>query len=350
MATKKPATPATWLELKCTKYTPEETLDWVLNAWSKTVKPEFAKFRKAIADQTADIPPAFFETKGAAHGNRNPLFLFLRPKKLLYIALASAQGKASQKKQNSLEKILTDYRIEWDSSLTELQTRLNHISAVSQSRHLIQQLCEQIYCLGDIGGINSDWHDRYKDHYLQTCEAFSDIPWQVANSNSNSTRGHSLEATDEDSDKLISAETWTTKAEIKLELKAKHFGWSKQQKAAFKASTLCKPIVLSDYAKKLGVVCDQKNGIFSMKGLKHPLSVRKGSTIAWMILRLLATSDDPYGWTQLYVGWNGAFSGYDESKNFIRDNLIEAETSDKFNNHCVYHLTHPRFRSKNAMP
>ena len=152
-------------------------MDWVLNAWFKIVKPEFAKFRKAIADQTADIPPTFFETKGAAHGNRNPLFLFLRPKKLLYIALASAQGKASQKKQNSLEKILTDYRIEWDSSLTELQTRLNHISAVSQSRHLIQQLCEEIYCLGDKGGINSDWHGRYKDHYLQACESFSDIPW-----------------------------------------------------------------------------------------------------------------------------------------------------------------------------
>lgn len=343
MATDNTTEPATWLELKCSKYTPDETLDWVLSAWSKTVKPEFAKFRKAIADQTADIPPAFFETKGAAHGNRNPLFLFLRPKKLLYIALASAQGKASQKKQNSLEKILTDYRIEWDSSLTELQTRLNHISAVSQSRHLIQQLCEQIYCLGDIGGINSDWHDRYKNHYLQACEAFGDIPWQAEKEKHDAKNlreqikialGRAPEEKPKPRKRASSEEKAIVRFKNRPDL-LEHF----------KASVAMSPIALSFYAIGLGVDCNQKKSYFNMAGLPKSLTISKNATLVWTVIRALVSrsNTDKQGFVELFKGWYGPFASKDPNsgKAILRRFIcpLNATKSNYYTNYCRYHLS-----------
>ena len=176
MAAKKSKSTSGWLETMCSKYTLEETLNWALGAWSKSIKPEFARFRKAIADQTNDIPPSFFETKSADHGNRNPLFLFLRPKKLLYIALALDKGKKSL----PLDEALSDYRSEWCQTLRELQSRLPSNEAATNCKHNIEHLCEQLYCLGNSDYLREDWYDAYRECYFRACESFGDIPWQIA--------------------------------------------------------------------------------------------------------------------------------------------------------------------------
>lgn len=171
---------SSWLESMCSKHTPNDTSNWVAESWSKIIQAEFLKFKKAIADQTSDIPDSFFVTKEVSHGNSNPLFAFLRPQKLLYIALAINSNRTKVKQRNSLKQILTEYRAEWGTTLHELQARLISNTAVSKCRHLIERLAEQTYCLEGAEHINPNWYEKYRDLYFQACEAFSDIPCQLA--------------------------------------------------------------------------------------------------------------------------------------------------------------------------
>lgn len=168
-----------WIDGKCTKHSPAETRNWIKDSWLKTVQPEFKKFKAAIANDSEAIPNSFFLTKGMGHGNKNPLFLFLRPKKLLYIAVALEAPR-----QDSLVKIFKSYIQEWDECMTALQNRIPENTAVSRCRNSLQWLAEISHFIYGIDArqISKDWYENYKTSYFQACEAFADIPTHVAGS------------------------------------------------------------------------------------------------------------------------------------------------------------------------
>lgn len=183
MATDNTTEPATWLELKCTKFTPKETLDWVLSAWSKTVKPEFAKFRKAIADQSTPIPNTFFEVASLSHGNRNSLFTFVRPKKILYISRALPIIR-TEKQRTQVQKVLTSYLEEWMKCLNAIEQRYPDNLSANECRHLLERIAETT-CLSpwsNSGPSEEDQYKSYKELYGRFCNAFNAIPCQMASS------------------------------------------------------------------------------------------------------------------------------------------------------------------------
>jgi len=175
----KPTAPKRWIDQKCSEHAPAETRKWLKDSWEKSVLPEFKKFNAAIADASTDVPQEFFTTTGIGHGNKNPLFLFLRPTKFLYITAALAGSR-----QDSLAKILRAYIQEWDGCMTALRNRFPDSQAVSTCFHALQRLSERTSSVCDIDAerLNQDWYDEYKDLYLRACDAFGDIQVHAAGS------------------------------------------------------------------------------------------------------------------------------------------------------------------------
>ena len=172
-----------WLANKCKKYTQKETLNWVVQAWTQLVKPEFAKFASAIADQSKPIPHGFFEVAGISHGNENPLFRFLRPRKQLYISQALSCGSKS-KQIASVRKALSDYLDEWGKCLKALEDRYPDNLSANECRHCIERIAEttntfRTFCSEPL---TEERFAHYKTLYSQTCDAFNAIPCRIASS------------------------------------------------------------------------------------------------------------------------------------------------------------------------
>lgn len=183
MATEKLTTDSGWLASKCRKHTTKETIDWVTETWSKTVRPEFVKFFNSIQDSTAPVPMSFFEVAGITHGNSNPLFTFFRPKKQLYISYALTSSRSAKVVAN-VRGVLMEYLGEWEKCLMALQNRYPENSSINKCRHLIERATEftNTFREGCSEPIDEDRYSKYKDFYGQACAAFNAIPCKIANS------------------------------------------------------------------------------------------------------------------------------------------------------------------------
>lgn len=170
-----------WIHTLCHKHTPQETAIWIEDSWMTTVQSAFAAFRSAIANRSSDIPNEMFSVNNIRHGNRNPLFSFLRPKKILYIALALKS--IPQTEAVKVQQIFSDYIKEWESALTELRERFPNNQAAANSDHLLCRLLEQVHFFSGLNAdnITPDRHDYYKQIYHEFCDSFNSIPCGIAN-------------------------------------------------------------------------------------------------------------------------------------------------------------------------
>lgn len=113
---------------------------------------------------------------------------------------------------------------------------------------------------------------------------------------------------------------------------------------AYRATLECKPFAYSTYAKSLNIKCDQKRGLFYIKGREKPFRIPAASIKAWLVIRLLVETTDVAGAVKLYPGWKGTFSqSNDESKNDkceFNDALIFPLNSD--NHDMRYRLKAPQ--------
>lgn len=173
-------TPKRWIDGKCGKHTPEETREWIKDSWTNSVHPEFVRFRNHIADKGTDIPTSFFSTFGLTHGNKNPLFAFIRPSKLLYIAIALEDCKPAE--ETNIKGILAEYLKQWEDGLLELGTRYQAIGEINQARHHLMRAVGMIDSFRYMPPeqISQEWYNDYKENYKHFCETFDSIPCQIS--------------------------------------------------------------------------------------------------------------------------------------------------------------------------
>jgi len=138
--------------------------------------------------------------------------------------------------------------------------------------------------------------------------------------------------------------------EIKVAKFADDKKFSKRQDLidAYRATLQYKPFAYSAYAQSLGIKCDQKRGLFYIRGREKPFRIPSSSVKAWLVIRLLVETTDESGVAQLFPGWGGTFSqSNDETKNDkyeFRTVLIYAADPGDFNNNKRYRLKAPRKR------
>lgn len=134
-----------------------------------------------------------------------------------------------------------------------------------------------------------------------------------------------------------------------LEIKVARFAnderFCKQQDLidAYRATLECKPFAYSAYAKSLDIKCDQKRGLFYIRGREKPFRIPSSSVKAWLVIRLLVETTDSFGGTRLFPGWKGTFSqSNDETKNDkceFKDSLVFSANSG---NNIRYRLKEPK--------
>ena len=114
--------------------------------------------------------------------------------------------------------------------------------------------------------------------------------------------------------------------------------WQPIHFAEYQNALLCESIRLSDYAKRIGVsICDQATGIIKIKN--RTFLIKKSSTLAWTVIRLLMTAKD--GKALLFKGWFGCFGGADKNKTSFRKLIRPINSADPTHNKKVFKLHQP---------
>jgi len=117
--------------------------------------------------------------------------------------------------------------------------------------------------------------------------------------------------------------------------KTDHPDWLPIHFAEYQNTILCEPIRISDYAKRIGVsICNQETGIIKIKN--KTFVIRKSSTIAWTVIRLLVTAVD--GEALLFNGWFGSFGGSDKNKTSLRKLIQPLNSADPTRNKRIFRL------------
>ena len=99
---------------------------------------------------------------------------------------------------------------------------------------------------------------------------------------------------------------------------------------AYRATLNGDPFIYSTYAQSIGVRCDQENGVLTIG--RTNLNIPARSEVAWTIIRLFVSSNDPKGITVLYPGWDGTFSkNVNNDKNKFRSLFTDSEANVFFN-------------------
>lgn len=109
---------------------------------------------------------------------------------------------------------------------------------------------------------------------------------------------------------------------------------------AYRATLNGDPFIYSTYAQSIGVRCDQENGVLTIG--RTNLNIPARSEVAWTIIRLFVSSNNPKGITVLYPGWDGTFSkNVNNDKNKFRSSFVKAANACNRQNNKSYRLIDP---------
>jgi len=111
---------------------------------------------------------------------------------------------------------------------------------------------------------------------------------------------------------------------------------------AFRATLNADPFTYSAYAQRLGVKCDQKNGILTIGSSR--LNIPSTSELAWTVIRLFVSSKDPKGVTILYDRWDGTFAkaSKNNDKSDFRQRFVQSTNACKRQNNKSFRIVDPQ--------